>query len=48
MCDLKFDVASCYEENEDVIDFFFLFCVCSVPELFKTAKPLQFYLCNNN
>lgn len=41
MCDLKFDVASCYEENYEVVDF----CVCSVPELFKTAKPLYFYLC---
>lgn len=46
MCDLKFDVASCYEAKQDVVDFVFilffspLLGVCSVPELFKTAKPL--------
>lgn len=40
MCDLKLDVASCSEDKQDVIDLFF--CVYSVPELFKTAKLLQF------
>lgn len=45
MCDLKFDVASYYEEKIQSGRFFL--CVCSVPELFKTAKPLYFYLCNN-